>query len=279
MSIPSFDRGWDHTQQAIAPRIQVIEIRDRLAPKAPPIAWLFFEREERYEQDQDGKVRFASIRLHFKRVLPQHSIIAGGGGDFCGSYSRSANKVSLTSPTLSSGGVFMDLEGLKGQRITTFFMNEIVEWVKQWADATVASITVLEDHGRDPENRARRNRLYEQFGLEFDYEDKLCQGGKSRPMLACGLTPTSAWTENISVLRVFDYLPSALYAGDRAAMDLLQKSAVLESVRAQLADAEKMPLRWALRRLWWRYVPVLLGWGLLALLGAATAWLYWNGRF
>ena len=114
MSIPSFDRGWDHTQQAIAPRIQVLEIRDRLAPKAPPIAWLFFEREERYERDQAGNVRFALIRLHFKRVLPRHSIITGGGGDFCGNYSRSANRVSLTSTTLSSGGVFMDLEGLKG---------------------------------------------------------------------------------------------------------------------------------------------------------------------
>ena len=179
--------------------------------------------------------------------------------------------------TLSSGGVFMDLEGLKGQRITTFFMNEIVEWVKQWADATVASITVLEDHGRDPENRARRNRLYEQFGLEFDYEDELCQGGKSRPMLVAALTPTPAWSENIRVLSVFDYLSDALYAGDRAAIDLLQKSVAFENVRARLADAERTPLRWALRQLWWRYMPMLLGWILLAVMACvATAWLYWK---
>ena len=52
MSIPSFERGWDHYQRAIPPRIQVLEIRDRLAPEVGPIAWLFFEREERYERDR-----------------------------------------------------------------------------------------------------------------------------------------------------------------------------------------------------------------------------------
>ena len=210
MSIPSFERGWDHNQRAIPPRIRVLEIRDRLAPEAGRIAWVFFEREERYERDRDGEIAFASIRLHFKRVLPRHSIIGGGGGEFTGSYSRMPNKVSVTSPTLSSGGVFMDLEGLKGQRISTYFMNEIVEWAKQWPAAEVASITVLKEHGRDRENRARRNRLYEQFAIEFDCDDRLCQGGKSRVMLAGALTPTSAWSENIRVVTVFDYLPDGV---------------------------------------------------------------------
>ena len=151
-------------------------------------------------------------------------------------------------------------------------MNAIVEWAKQWPTAEVASITVLADQGRDPENRVRRNRLYEQFAIEFDYDDKLCQGGKSRPMLAAALTPTPAWSENIKVLTVFEYLPEALYAGDRAALELAQRSVAIKELRAERDAAYKAPIRWTLMCLLETYMSALVGLGFLCVL-ALLVWL------
>lgn len=57
---------------------------------------------------------------------------------------------------MSKGAVFLDLPGLDGQRIGTYLMNEIVQWVQQSPETTVNSIELLvgQAHG---DNKAWRN--------------------------------------------------------------------------------------------------------------------------
>ncbi|MBN0147646.1 hypothetical protein JTL51_32530, partial [Pseudomonas aeruginosa] len=126
------------------------------------------------------------------------------------SYSRHFNSVSLTSPSMSKGAVFLDLPGLDGQRIGTYLMNEIVQWVQQWPEANVNGIELLagQAHG---DNKARRNWFYEQFGLVFDYTDPEHREGRSRPMLAGALVKVETWRQNITEHRMLDYLAAVLY--------------------------------------------------------------------
>ena len=76
-------------------------------------------------------------------------------------------------------------------------MNEIVTWAKQWPEAEVKTITLNADDAW-PGNRQRRNRLYEQFNIAFDYDQHSDHGsGRSRSMHAGALTPVDTWTRNI----------------------------------------------------------------------------------
>ena len=79
----------------------------------------------------------------YQRITAKFSYRDGGKGRFDGSYSRNFNSVSLTSTSMSKGAVFLDLPGLDGQRIGTYLMNEIVQWVQQWPETTVNSIELL----------------------------------------------------------------------------------------------------------------------------------------
>ena len=120
---------------------------------------------------------------------------------------------------MSKGAVFLDLPGLDGQRIGTYLMNEIVQCVQQWPEATVNGIELLagQAHG---DNKARRNWFYEQFGLVFDYTDPEHREGRSRPMLAGALVKVETWKQNITEHRMLDYLAAVLYAEERATSEL-----------------------------------------------------------
>ena len=188
MALPSFDNGW-REGQSVKPRILVLEIKDKDRPddKAKALGWVLVEREETYRRDpRDGTIYEASIRLSYQRITAKFSHRDGGKGRFDGSYSRNFNAVSLTSTSMSKGAVFLDLPGLDGQRIGTYLMNEIFQWVQQWPEATVNGIELLAGQGHG-DNKARRNWFYEQFGLVFDYTDPEHREGRSRPMLAGAL--------------------------------------------------------------------------------------------
>ena len=122
--------------------------------------------------------------------------------------------VSLTSPAMGSGAVFLDLPGLEGQRIGTYLFNEIVTWAQQWPDATVQGVRLEagQSHG---ENKARRNWFYEQFGLVFDYSDPEHKSGRSQPMLVKNLIPVDAWKQNIRERRMQEYMAERLYSEER----------------------------------------------------------------
>ncbi len=269
MALPSFDSSW-HEGQSVKPRILVLEVRGKDHPEAKVFGWVLVEREETYRRDlRDGTIYEASIRLSYQRITAKFSHRDGGKGWFDGSYSRHFNAVSLTSPSMSKGAVFLDLPGLDGQRIGTYLMNEIVQWVQQWPEATVNGIELLagQAHG---DNKARRNWFYEQFGLVFDYTDPEHREGRSRPMLAGALVKVETWKQNITEHRMLDYLAAVLYAEERATSELQARDRACAQLIAEQRRAEARPVRWALRRLYIHYAStVLAGLVLTALVGMA----------
>ncbi|MFL3498042.1 hypothetical protein [Citrobacter portucalensis] len=269
MALPSFDNGWRESQ-SVKPRILVLEIKDKDRPDDKALGWVLVEREETYRRDpRDGTIYEASIRLSYQRITAKFSYRDGGKGRFDGSYSRNFNSVSLTSTSMSKGAVFLDLPGLDGQRIGTYLMNEIVQWVQQWPETTVNSIELLagQAHG---DNKARRNWFYEQFGLVFDYTDPEHREGRSRPMLAGALVKVETWKQNITEHRMLDYLAAVLYAEERATSELQARDRACAQLIAEQRRAEARPVRWALRRLYIHYAStVLAGLVLTALVGMA----------
>lgn len=269
MALPSFDNGW-REGQSVKPRILVLEIKDKDRPDNKALGWVLVEREETYRRDpRDGTIYEASIRLSYQRITAKFSHRDGGKGRFDGSYSRNFNSVSLTSTSMSKGAVFLDLPGLDGQRIGTYLMNEIVQWVQQWPETTVNSIELLagQAHG---DNKARRNWFYEQFGLVFDYTDPEHREGRSRPMLAGALVKVETWKQNITEHRMLDYLAAVLYAEERATSELQARDRACAQLIAEQRRAEARPVRWALRRLYIHYAStVLAGLVLTALVGMA----------
>ena len=269
MALPSFDNSW-REGQSVKPRILVLEIKDKDRPDDKALGWVLVEREETYRRDpRDGTIYEASIRLSYQRITAKFSHRDGGKGRFDGSYSRHFNAVSLTSTSMSKGAVFLDLPGLDGQRIGTYLMNEIVQWVQQWPETTVNSIELLagQAHG---DNKSRRNWFYEQFGLVFDYTDPEHREGRSRPMLAGALVKVETWKQNITEHRMLDYLAAVLYAEERATSELQARDRACAQLIAEQRRAEARPVRWALRRLYIHYAStVLAGLVLTALVGMA----------
>ena len=269
MALPSFANGW-REGQSVKPRILVLEIKDKDRPDDKALGWVLVEREETYRRDpRDGTIYEASIRLSYQRITAKFSHRDGGKGRFDGSYSRNFNAVSLTSTSMSKGAVFLDLPGLDGQRIGTYLMNEIVQWVQQWPEATVNGIELLAGQGHG-DNKARRNWFYEQFGLVFDYTDPEHREGRSRPMLAGALVKVETWKQNITEYRMLDYLAAVLYAEERATSELQARDRACAQLIAEQRRAEARPVRWALRRLYIHYAStVLAGLVLTALVGMA----------
>ena len=269
MALPSFDNGW-REGQSVKPRILVLEIKDKDRPDDKALGWVLVEREETYRRDpRDGTIYEASIRLSYQRITAKFSHRDGGKGRFDGSYSRNFNAVSLTSTSMSKGAVFLDLPGLDGQRIGTYLMNEIVQWVQQWPEATVNGIELLAGQGHG-DNKARRNWFYEQFGLVFDYTDPEHREGRSRPMLAGALVKVETWKQNITEHRMLDYLAAVLYAEERATSELQARDRACAQLIAEQRRAEARPVRWAVRRLYIHYAStVLAGLVLTALVGMA----------
>jgi GNAT superfamily N-acetyltransferase len=251
MTLPSFQVPWSRggTEKA---RIYILEVRDRHAVEKPPIATILVERNERVERDHDGKLNRAKVSIDFRRLRDERH-----QGDrmpaFSGAYQAASFEgplVSLTGST-TSGAVFLDLPGLEGQRIGTYLMNEIVSWAKQWTDASVCPISLLDGQAGDV-NRERRNRFYEQFGIEFAYEDAERRTGESKPMPVTSLTTTESWAQKINVIPMDEFLHRVLRENTCLTSDLMFRTRALVEMRDEVRHVERRPLRWAARQLFWK---------------------------
>lgn len=82
---------------------------------------------------------------------------------FDASYNGFRNSVSLVASVL-----FLDPEYLRGHGIGVCLMNRIIDWAREWPEATVSPIDIF-----DPDAKivARRKNFYGKFGLEFDDVD------------------------------------------------------------------------------------------------------------
>lgn len=269
MALPAFDNGWRHEKEKIKPRICMLEVMDRNTASDEPIARLFVERQESYQRDErDGRIFKASIRLSYETIEPKHSRQYREGECFSGSYSRGVGE-SNDSVSLVGGALFLDPDELRGQRIGTYLMNEIVTWAQQWPDANVRPIELRFEQAKDEENRARRNRFYERFGLVFTYRDPEHCEGLSDPILVKALMPVTSWEANIRERDPRDYLGELLYERERMVMDSSQRTTAIKNLTATLDDARLHPVRWAGRQLRWRISQILFRSAILLMLGTA----------
>lgn len=238
----------------VKPKILVLEVRHRDQPEGDPIMWLLIESQEQFKHDTDGNMSHASICIFWAQIKAKQSYPKGAKGSFSGSYCKYANVVSLTSTSTSlscSGYVGVgDADGggdlPVGHRIGTYLMNEIVQWVQRWPEATVNTVTLLSSDASG-NNKERRNRFYEQFGLTFDYNDPERKEGKSRPMQAGELKQVETWKQNITERQLLDYMGEVMYSEECASTELTFRDRACKELIGEQRQAEAKPVRWLLK--------------------------------
>ncbi len=254
--LPSLEIHYSPGQPA-NPNIVILEVKPRQKTEYDQdktLGWIVVERQEVYRRNPEtGEVVEGSINLFFCQVDAEGLVITQERGCWSGGYSREHNRVSLThSSATSKGGVFFDLPGMKGNRVGTYLMNEIIRWAQQWPEACVNSITLDASQGY-PENKQRRNRFYEQFGLEFDYADANQKSGTSRPIKVGQLNTVDSWQENITVHQVIPFLRTMFRKERDAALELDCRQSAIKRLVKEQREVMEHPIRWAMRHLWYRH--------------------------
>ncbi len=243
MGIPSFSEVWEKGERT-KPRIMLLVVHDRDRAGDDPIARIIVEREESYRRsEEDQSVYSATIRMSYSFVA-ETPRFANDSGDFSGHYSHGyldGPSVSLTSGSFEEGAIFLDPESLRGKRVGTYLMNEIVKWARQWPEAKVRPIKLLAWQAED-ENKARRNRFYEQFGIKFEYSDPNQCEGISLAMFASDLTPVETWRKNIREMDIGGGLSELLYQQQQVGYELSQRSRAINALTDEIKDAESRPI-------------------------------------
>ena len=216
---------------------------------AQRVDWILVDRQEELDIEQ-GEVQRARLCIYYWDL--DGSTINGDvpSGEFSASYDKIHNLVSLTASCLSTGGyVRIDPPSLRGAHLGTYLMNQVVLWAKQWPDAQLREISLAPGDGSDRENRARRNRFYEQFGIVFDYRDTDHKVGESRPMIARELRSVTSWANSIIEHSIVDFLRESVAASKTAGAELRMLKRDAKDLRHRLTFACRRPIRWMLARL------------------------------
>lgn len=273
MALPSLEGNWFSGKRGNA-RLYLLDVRDKRHPEGAPIAQLLVEREETVVPDEkEGHTFEARLQLFYQVLWSNGGLQPLASGHFQASYRREFDDgeiVSLTGRNGAPGTVFLDPESLRGQRVGTYLMNELVAWVQRWPEADVHPIQ-LENAQAYEANRARRNRFYERFGIVFDYQDAGHQEGRSRPMKVRELRPVLSWQENIQERDIRDVLETQRRENERLTFERDGRVRALEQANDQLRRACRQPLRWAVSQLWRLHAPSR-GAVLLALMVAGMLW-------
>ncbi len=255
----------------------VLRVNDREAPEQFR-AWILMEVTETYQLDlraTPARPTEGKIEIRYRAVGDRWSC-----GTFSGSFSQRHSKGSITSSMVSSrGGVLLGLSKLSGQRIGTYLMGRVVEFVRQLPDAALNSVFLSEVDASD-ENRERRNRFYEQFGLRFQFDGPGRREGRSLPM-RCGDMTTdaakTAWGRNIVEYEGgagFERLVE-LYGAEAARAEPLERA--LRWRKAELDKRDAHPLRWALKVVLTRWFDRLGPFLLVATLISLAVWRWRSG--
>jgi GNAT superfamily N-acetyltransferase len=186
----------------------ILEVRKRDKPDDPPFVWLLVDCEEFFLYDVNNEVQEAWISFDYKTFSYYDYSFSG---QFEGGFSRihhsNGPRVSLSSKTTTTkGDIIIRRENLQGHRIGTYFFNEIVKWAKQWHGANTNSMLLVKGDALTDEERTRRNRFYERFGIIIDFEDSEKRAGVSRVMPVDALTPVDTWTQNIKEISLTDFI-------------------------------------------------------------------------
>ncbi|WP_287145080.1 N-acetyltransferase [Achromobacter sp.] len=260
--LPSLERSSLRDPYGV-PRIHLLEVRHRTAPEHN-LAWILVEViEERVTIE--GRAHDATLRLQCQPVSPTYPPPAGAF-TFVARYWQHMSAIKLTGTSLDGGAVFVDPGELRGHRVGTYLMDLIVNWARQWPEATVQPIKLLADQGRGAAG-ARRNRFYEQFGLRFAYTSNEKLAGESLPMPAGDLVQCRSWEQNIRIHEVPTLLAHQFATENASNEEIRQLRNVQSDLMNERKQAEARPFIW----LYHQRRPLIDGCAIAALV-ALVAW-------
>lgn len=98
---------------------------------------------------------------------PKHARIGEHVTTMGGEFSHNSQLVRIT-----NGQVMIQPDNLRGMGLGTYLMNKIVAWAKQFNSTVRVRVVNLSAVDAGPNNRVRRNTLYENFGLCFNYREE-----------------------------------------------------------------------------------------------------------
>lgn len=123
-------------------------------------------------------------------------------------------------------------------------------WVGNGRSSRTVSLSPVDGSS---ENKDRRNRFYEQFGLQFNYSDPDLRGGVSQPMPASDLQPVDALKDYVQILTVSDFIGARLRETERLQRTTATQLLGINQLQSVVDEARKKPLRWAARQLCARF--------------------------
>ena len=252
MQLNSLKSTWNGSVSR-KPKVYLIEVNPRSKAISETI-YLLIEREEFIQYSDSQEIDSASIRISYQWALPVGSRHAFGYAPFVASYSRSRNRVSLTSEIVGRGAVFLDPDDLRGRGIGSYLMNEIVGWAKQWPAAHVNEIELLEDN--DEVNRLRRNRFYQQFGIEFEWKGAPENSEAiAKPMLTDALSQIESWKTYIREHDIDNFIGDMIY--ERKDAKLIIKN-LSENLKEHHDNLSQRPIVTMMSWVWSKYWPRIL---------------------
>lgn len=104
-----------------------------------------------------------------------------------------------------SDGYIMVADSWRGLHIGTYMMNRLVSWaIEHYPTHHPVDIKLMSCQAQ-PDNKARRNRFYEQFGFRFTWDDDSHTVGMLEPGLSISdLHTVSTWEQHIEEMSIID---------------------------------------------------------------------------
>lgn len=251
----------------------ILVVRPRLDPSGKTVKKLLIEPQEIRKLGVDGEVEEAHLCIRYRVIEAAVSGEREQTYEFPACYDRSCGeggRICLTGSSLFEGAVFLEPDSLKGNRIGSFIMNEIVQWATSWPDAEINQVKLFahQGHGND---KLRRNRFYEQFGIRFDYTDNTHAEGIARPMQARSLTPWPQLPDNLSVMRLEEFLDEQEECLFKTQLDAGSQQRLIESFQSEITHAFDHPVWFATKTILAKHPNSILG----AIIIGALVWSLW----
>lgn len=248
------------SKDILNPRIVMLDVyENEISGENKPLFSLLLEKKESKSTSEFYGLDTLTISY---RVLNIHEW--QGYGWFGASYDKNSNEFSIISDSYGSGALFLDPKQIRGYKIGTYIMNQIIIWAKHnYLDAKLKMISLSENQA-ETDNRERRNRFYEQFGIQFNYKNEKRESGTSKDdILINQLNPVESWTKNIKEVTVPDYFINNLKNIDN------QKQKILDLTRANEWLRQDNEYYWnenIFQFIWRKLKPKIVYWALGSLI-------------
>lgn len=238
----------------------ILLVRPRLDPAGEPVAKLLIEHRETLIHGSGDVLEKARLSVRYRIIGEIPYGHRKQTHEFPACYVRDcgdSGRICLTGSDPVGGAVDLEPDSLLGNRVGSFLMNRIVEWATKWPDADVNPIKLFAHQGHG-ENKLRRNRFYEQFGIRFDYADNTHAEGTGRAMQAGSLTPWTKLPDNLTVITLEDFLDNQERTLSVLGLDLKAQLRRSQDLGAELNRAFDHPIWFSSRVIWGKHANLVL---------------------